>query len=229
MKVTYLSVGLIATCSLFADTRSDATRRIDTAEEVLHEIMATPDKGIPRDLIERAQCVGIVPNLKRAGFIVGAKYGKGIVTCRTDEGRGWSAPSTIIIEGGNVGFQIGAGETDVVFTVMNKSGENRLMQDKFTIGGDAAAMIGPLGRDTQAQTDALMHAEILSWSRSRGVFAGVSLDGASLRADNDDNEAIYGTRVTQQELLHGHVKPPAAASKLYGELNRYAPAMRGGN
>lgn len=224
MKVAYL--GLFATCCLLADTRGDALHRVNSAEEVLHEIMQAPDKGIPQDLMERAYCVGIVPSLKRAGFIVGAKYGKGIVTCRT--GTGWSAPSTIIIEGGNIGFQIGVGETDVVFTVMNEMGENRLMKDKFTIGGDAAAMAGPVGRDSQAQTDVLMRAEILSWSRSRGLFAGVSLDGASLRADNDDNEALYGHRVTQQEVLHGDIAPPAFAGRLYHELRRYAPPVRAG-
>jgi lipid-binding SYLF domain-containing protein len=120
------------------------------------------------------------------------------------------------------------GETDVVFTVMNASGENRLMKDKFTIGAEAAAMAGPVGRDAQAQTDALMRAEILSWSRSRGIFAGVSLDGASLRADNDDNEALYGHRLTQQEILHGHVPPPDFARRLYDELTRYAPSARTG-
>jgi SH3 domain-containing YSC84-like protein 1 len=224
MKVAYL--GLFAACTLLADTRSDAIHRIDSAEEVLHEIMQSPDRGIPRDLMQKAHCVGIVPSLKRVGFIVGVKYGKGIVTCRTAEGSGWSAPSTIIIEGGNIGLQIGLGETDLVFTVNNASGENRLMKDKVTIGAEAAAMAGPVGRDTQAQTDALMRAEILSWSRSRGVFAGVSLDGASLRADNDDNEALYGHRVTQQETLHGHVAPPENAQRLYDELNRYAPAVR---
>jgi lipid-binding SYLF domain-containing protein len=224
MKIAYL--GLFAAGCLLADTRSTALHRVNSAEEVLHEIMQTPDKGIPHDLLERASCVGIVPSLKRAGFIVGAKYGKGIVTCRT--GTGWSAPSTIIIEGGNIGFQIGVGETDVVFTVMNQMGENRLMKDKFTIGGDAAAMAGPVGRDSQAQTDVLMRAEILGWSRSRGLFAGVSLDGASLRADNDDNEALYGHRVTQEEVLHGHVAPPAFAARLYQELRRYAPSVRTG-
>jgi lipid-binding SYLF domain-containing protein len=226
MKATYL--GLFAALSLLADTRSDAIHRIDSAEEVLHEIIQSPDKAIPRNLMQKAHCVGIVPSLKRAGFIVGAKYGKGIITCRTAEGSGWSAPSTIIIQGGNIGLQIGLGETDVVFTVMNASGENRLMKDKFTIGGDAAAMIGPLGRDAQAQTDALMRAEIVSWSRSRGVFAGVSLDGASLRADNDDNEALYGYRVKQQEVLHGRVTPPESAGRLYDELNSYAPPVRTG-
>ena len=224
MKIAYL--GLFAAGCLLADTRSTALHRVNSAEEVLHEIMQTPDRGIPHDLLERASCVGIVPSLKRAGFIVGAKYGKGIVTCRT--GTGWSAPSTIIIEGGNIGFQIGVGETDVVFTVMDQRGENRLMKDKFTIGGDAAAMAGPVGRDGQAQTDVLMRAEILGWSRSRGLFAGVSLDGASLRADNDDNEALYGHRVTQEEVLHGHVAPPAFAARLYQELRRYAPSVRTG-
>ena len=221
MKAAYL--GLFAVCSLLADTRSDAIHRIETSEEVLHEIIQAPDRGLPKDILEKAHCVGIVPGLKRAGFIVGAKYGKGIVACRTASPSGWSAPSTIVIEGGNIGFQIGLGETDLVFAVMNSRGENRLMQDKFTIGADAEAMVGPVGRDAQAQTDALMHAEILSWSRSRGVFAGVSLDGASLRADNDDNEAIYGSRLRQQEILHGHVAPPEVAARLYDELNRYAP------
>lgn len=221
MKIAYL--GILAASSLLASTRSDAIHRIESADGVLHEIMQSPDKGIPRDLLQKAHCVGIVPSLKRVGLIVGAKYGKGIITCRTAEGGGWSAPSTIIIEGGNIGLQIGLGETDVVFTVMNGMGENRLMKDKFTIGTDAAAMVGPVGRDAQAQTDVLMRAEILSWSRSRGVFAGVSLDGASLRADNDDNEAIYGSRVRQQEVLHGHVQPPDVAGRLYDELNRYAP------
>ena len=182
--------------------------------------MQSPDRGIPHDLLAKAHCVGIVPGLKRAGFIVGGEYGKGIVTCRT-AGGGWSAPSMIIMEGGNFGFQIGVGETDLVFTVMNARGENRLMADKFTIGGDAAAMAGPVGRDAEAQTDALMTAEILSWSRSRGVFAGVSLDGVSLRPDNDDNEALYRRPVTQREVLHGDVARPAAAGRLYGELNRY--------
>jgi lipid-binding SYLF domain-containing protein len=225
MKLTYL--GLFAACTLLAETRSDAiAHRIDTAEETLREIIQSPDKGISRDLIQRAHCVGIVPSLKRAGFIVGAKYDKGLITCRTASRSGWSAPSMIIIEGGNIGFQIGVGETDVVFTVNSASGENRLMQDKFTIGSDAAAMIGPVGRDAQADTDSLMRAEIISWSRSRGVFAGVSLDGASLRADNEDNETLYGRRVTQQEILHGGVKPPANARELFVRLNAFAPPLR---
>ena len=221
MRKAYLSI--FAACSLLAGASKDATHRIDSAERVLNEIMQSPDKGIPQDLLQKSHCVGIVPSLKRAGFIVGAKYGKGIVTCRTTSGgSGWSAPSVIRIEGGSIGLQIGVGETDVVFLVMNANGEDRLMKDKFTIGAEAAAMAGPVGRDAQAQTDAMMRAEILSWSRSRGIFAGVSLEGATLRPDHDSNTELYGRRVTQQEILHGQVPAPAAASQLHSELNRFA-------
>jgi lipid-binding SYLF domain-containing protein len=146
------------------------------------------------------------------------------VVCRTDNG--WSAPSTIRIEGGSVGLQIGAGETDLVFIVMNQRGMNRLMEDKFTVGGDASVMAGPVGRTGEAQTDAMMHAEILAYSRSRGIFAGVSLEGATLRPDNDDNRELYGRNEAQRQILTGAVKPPAAAEPLYAELNRYAPAKR---
>jgi lipid-binding SYLF domain-containing protein len=169
--------------------------------------------------LQKAQCVGIIPNLKRAGFIVGAKYGKGIVTCRT--GTGWSAPEIVRIEGGSIGLQIGAGETDVVFLVMNERGMNRLMEDKFTLGGDASVMAGPVGRSAQAETDAMMHAEILAWSRSRGIFAGISLEGATMRPDKDDNRAMYGRDVTPREILHGRVNPPPGADQLFAELNHY--------
>lgn len=194
-------------------------KHIRESAAVLSEIMNARDNGIPEDLLQKAQCVGIIPNLKRAGFIVGAKYGKGIVTCRTSGG--WSAPEIVRIEGGSVGLQIGAGETDVVFLVMNERGMNRLMEDKFTLGGDASVMAGPVGRSAEAETDAMMHAEILSYSRSRGVFAGISLEGATLRPDKDDNRALYGANVTPREILHGRVMPPAGAEQLYAELNRY--------
>src|SRR5215469_5409347 len=180
---------------------ADNEKHIRESAAVLGEIMNAKDRGIPEDLLEKAQCVGIIPNLKRAGFIVGAKYGKGVVTCRT--GGGWSAPEIARIEGGSIGLQIGAGETDVVFLVMNERGMNRLMEDKFTVGADASVMAGPVGRSAQAETDAMMHAEILAWSRSRGVFAGIALDGATLRPDKDDNRELYGREVTAQEILHG--------------------------
>jgi lipid-binding SYLF domain-containing protein len=216
-----LAIALAVSALAFAaDDQAKAVKHIDEAASVFTEINQAPDKGIPHDILEKAQCIGIVPNLKRAGFVVGAKYGKGVVVCRA--GGHWSAPSTIRVEGGSVGFQIGAGETDLVFTVMNQRGMDKLMADKFTIGGDASAMGGPVGRSAEAQTDAMMHAEILSWSRARGLFAGISLEGSTLRPDKDENTALYGANVTQQEILTGKVKPPAAAHSLYTVLNRYS-------
>lgn len=213
---------------LAANSGSTSQKRIAESGAVLSEIMHAGDKGIPDELLEKAQCVGIVPNLKRAGFIIGAKYGKGVVVCRDSAHQGWSAPSMIRIEGGSIGFQIGAGETDLVFIVMNPRGMEKLMKDKFTVGGDASAMAGPVGRSAEAKTDAMMHAEILSYSRSRGVFAGVSLEGATLRPDNEDNSALYGESVTQDAILTGKVPPPESANALYAELNRYTPRKSAG-
>ncbi len=224
MKFAILTLA-VAPALLLADTRSDTLDRIQDATRVLHEIMSAPDRGIPQDILGKAQCVGIIPGVKKAGFIVGAKYGKGIVTCRT--ANGWSAPSTVIIEGGSVGFQIGAGETDVVLVVQNRAGEDKLMHDKFTIGASAGAMAGPVGRTAQAETDAELHAEILAYSRSRGLFAGVDLGGATLRPDREDNRSVYGRDVTQREILRGAVPPLPEAGPLLAELNRYV-SPRGG-
>jgi lipid-binding SYLF domain-containing protein len=206
------------------EPETGAQKRVVTSAEVLSDIFHAKDRGVPEDLIAKAQCVGIVPSLKRAGFIVGAKYGKGVVVCRTN--RGWSAPATIRIEGGSFGFQIGAGETDLVFIVMNRHGVRDLMKDKFTLGGDATAMAGPVGRSGEAQTDALMRAEILSYSRAHGIFAGVSLEGSTLRPDNDDNRELYGRHVTQREILSGLVARPAVAQPIYAELGRYGIVKR---
>lgn len=199
-------------------------KRIAASAEVLSEILHAKDRSIPADLIAKAQCVGIVPSLKRAGFIVGAKYGKGEVVCRT--GHGWSAPDTIRIEGGSFGFQIGAGETDLIFIVMNRHGVHDLMKDKFTLGGDASVMGGPLGRSGTAETDAMMRAEILSYSRSHGIFAGVSLEGATLRPDRGDNRDLYGRNVSQRQILTGQVRRPAVARPIYAELDRYVIVKR---
>jgi lipid-binding SYLF domain-containing protein len=207
--------------------KDHATKIINESANVFTEIMSTPDKGIPRDILNRAQCIGIIPGLKRAGFIIGAKYGKGVLTCRTPDG--WSAPSIVRVEGGSVGLQIGAGETDLVFVVQNKSGQEKLMSDKFTVGGDASVMAGPVGRTGEAQTDAMMHAEILSYSRARGVFAGISLEGATLRPDKDDNASLYGHPVTQQEVLTGRVRRPAEAQPLYSTLNSYSSGRAPGD
>lgn len=205
---------------LFASARTDTLDRMSGAANVFQDIMNAPDHGIPQDILNKAQCVGIIPGVKKAGFIVGAKYGKGVMVCRTSNG--WSAPSTMIVEGGSFGFQIGAGETDVVLVVQNRDGERKIMQDKFTFGASAGAMAGPVGRTAAAETDAQLHAEILSYSRSRGLFAGVDLSGATLRPDKDDNRAVYGPGVTQREILTGQAARPAAASRLYAELREYA-------
>lgn len=208
-----------------ADTQTtkagkDAARRLEDAATVFQEIMATPDKGVPRDLLARAQCAVIVPGLKKGAFIVGAKYGRGFLTCR--EGQSWSAPGAIRVEGGSFGFQIGGSETDVVMLVMNQGGENKLLSSQFTLGGEGEVAAGPVGRSASAETDAKLNAEILSWSRSRGVFGGVALTGATLRQDLDTNQDLYGKRIENRELVKGNVTPPAAATQLLSELNRYA-------
>jgi len=204
-----------------AESKSEVAQRLENAAAVLHEIMATPDKGIPEDLLDKANCVVIVPGLKKGAFIVGAQYGKGFVTCRKTGG--WSAPAAVKIEGGSVGLQIGGQETDAILLVMNENGAKRLLSDKFTLGAEGSVAAGPVGRTSTAQTDAKMSAEILSYSRSRGAFAGLALTGATLRPDEDSNAALYGKKLTSQEIVDGQVKAPSAASKLLAELSRYSP------
>ena len=195
-------------------------KRLYQATAVLSEIMATPDKAIPRDLFDKAHCIVIVPSEKTAAFLVGGKFGTGYLSCRKAGGAGWSAPATIRVEGGSFGFQIGGKETDVVMFVMNEGGENKLLQSKFTLGADASVAAGPVGRTTTAQTDAQLHAEILSWSRSQGVFAGISLEGATLRPDVKDNAKLYGRELDSREIVTSHIKLPKAAARLIDELNR---------
>ncbi len=208
-----------------ANESAEVAKRLDSATATLHEIMATPDKGIPQDLLDKAHCVVIIPGLKKAAFIVGAKYGKGFMTCR--HAGAWSAPAAMRIEGGSVGLHIGGEETDVVLLVMNERGADKLLSTKFTLGAEGTVAAGPVGRDTSAQTDAAMRAEILSYSRSRGVFAGISLTGATLRGDPDDNAALYGKKMTSREIVDSSVKPTAEAAKLTAELSRYSPREQG--
>lgn len=198
----------------------DADERLTAAADVLSDMMHASDKGIPQDLMNKAQCVVIVPGMKKGAFIVGAKYGKGFVVCRRATGMGWTAPAAIRVEGGSVGFQIGGSEQDVILLVMNRSGMNKLLSDQFTLGGEGTVSAGPLGRDAEAQTDALMHAEMLSYSRSRGVFAGISLQGATLRRDEDADMELYGSRLSNRAILNGEVKTPAAAEPLEAMLNK---------
>src|SRR4051794_4814863 len=219
MNIRTTILALACSVSLFA-SKEDVVKRLNVSAEVFNDIMKTPDKGIPKEILERAQCLVIVPDMKKGGFIVGAKYGKGFMTCKT--GGSWSAPSAVKIEGGSFGAQIGAGEVDVVLVVMNKTGAEKLMRSEFTLGGDAGAMAGPVGRDASAQTDALMHAEILSYSRARGAFAGVTLTGSTLRSDDKDNEYLYGKPEDHKAILMGQVPKPAAAAPLYAALDSHA-------
>jgi lipid-binding SYLF domain-containing protein len=197
-------------------------KRLNAAAAVFSEIMATPDKGIPQGLLERAHCVVIVPGDKTLAFGFGAAYGKGYAFCRNKGGNGWSAPATVRMEGGSFGFQIGAKDTDVIMVVLTKRGEDKLLSDKFTLGAEASVAAGPVGRDSTAQTDVEMHADILSWSRTRGVFGGLSLNGATLRPDMDDNEAMYGSKLHNREILDGGIAAPEAAAKIIGLLDHYS-------
>jgi lipid-binding SYLF domain-containing protein len=220
MRVTILLMMALATAA-FAEKKSKTSERLDDAAVMFSEIMGTADKSIPQDLLEKSQCVVLVPGLKKGAFIIGGKYGKGFATCRKGGG-GWSAPAAMRVEGGSFGFQIGGSETDVVMLVMNESGMKKLMSSKFTLGGEASVAAGPVGRESTAQTDAWMRAEILSWSRSRGVFAGISLQGATLRQDVDDNQEMYGRKYETPDLVNGDVAAPADAAKLMGLLNKYS-------
>jgi len=207
---------VIATLALapLLSAASEPTKRLNEAADVFTEVMSAPDKGIPKELLENAHCIVIVPALKTAAFVVGAKYGKGYLTCRSKNGTGWSAPGTVRIEGGSFGFQIGGSETDLIMLVMNDSGEGKLLSSKFTLGAEGSVAAGPVGRTATAQTDAQLHAEILSWSRSQGLFAGVALEGATLRQDLDDNAKLYdGRKLENREIVTQHIRAPRSAAR----------------
>jgi lipid-binding SYLF domain-containing protein len=204
-------------------------KRLNEASAVFSEIMAAPDKGIPQDLLANAHCIVIVPGLKTAAFLVGGKYGKGYLSCRSKTGLGWSAPGTVRIEGGSVGFQIGGSETDLIMLVMNERGADKLLSSKFTLGAEGSVAAGPVGRTATAQTDAQMHAEILSWSRSQGLFAGLALEGATLRQDLDDNAALYGRKLENRQIVTTSVRTPRMAAKLISLLDKYSARERTGN
>ena len=220
-----LLVAALALSPLLAADKNDGdhVKRLDEAATVFSEIMATPDKGIPEDLLEKANCIVIVPGLKTAGFIIGGKYGKGFLSCRRKSGTGWSAPGAVRIEGGSVGFQIGGSETDLIMLVMNARGVDKLLSSKFTVGAEGSIAAGPVGRTATAQTDAQMHAEILSWSRTQGLFAGLALEGATLRTDMDDNAKLYGKKLDNRQIVTTGVAAPPAASRLMSMLNKYSP------
>jgi SH3 domain-containing YSC84-like protein 1 len=208
-----LSVG---TFCWAGSAREDATERLDNATNVMHEIMGMPDKGIPEEVLEHAKCVAVIPHMVKGGFVFGAEGGKGVATCRT--ANGWSAPAFITISGGSWGLQIGVEAVDVVLIIQNRKGMQRLLSSNFQVGGEASAAAGPVGRHAQAGTDWKLDTEILTYSRAKGVFAGLTLEGASLRQDNDSRHAMYGANVTTRALLLGKVPAPAAVQPFLAEV-----------
>jgi lipid-binding SYLF domain-containing protein len=212
---------LAAVPLLAAADAGKTEERLRDATSLFQEIMAAPDRAVPQELLNRASCVVLLPGLKKAALIGGGKFGKGFVVCRAPE-LGWGPPAAVRVEGGSYGFQVGFSSSDVVLLIMNQRGMDKLLRSKFTIGGEATATIGPVGRDATAQTDGWMTAEILSYSRSHGVFAGVSLDGSTLRTDVDGNEALYGKRWTTRDVLRGGATPPPAAAALIDALTKFS-------
>jgi SH3 domain-containing YSC84-like protein 1 len=210
----------IASLTAVASDHEDDVNRTQKAAQVFKEIMNTPDQGIPSNLLESAKCIAIIPGDKKFAFVFGGSYGRGIATCRTEHG--WSAPMFVAIDSGSVGYQIGGSSTDIVMLFMNDHALQSLMSDKFKLGGDASVAAGPVGRNAAAGTDLKLNAEILSYSRSKGIFAGVSLDGAVMQADKSGDKAMYGDDVNRHEILDGKVAVPASARALVEELGGYA-------
>jgi lipid-binding SYLF domain-containing protein len=210
---------LLVTLTAIASDREDDVSRTQKAAQVFQEIMNTPDQGIPSDLLESAKCIAIIPGDKKFAFVFGGSYGRGLATCRTEHG--WSAPMFIAVDGGSVGYQIGGSSTDLVMLFMNDHALHSLLSDKFKLGADASVAAGPVGRNAAAGTDLKLNAEILSYSRSKGVFIGVSLDGAVVQADKSGDKAMYGDDVNRHEVLDGKVAVPESAQALLHELGGY--------
>lgn len=226
----YLMLTLALSLSARAgSTREDDIHRIQESAEIFHEIMGTPDKAIPQDLLESAQCIAIIPSEMKFAFVVGGNYGKGLVTCRGV--KSWSAPVFLTVSGGSLGFQIGGSSTDLILVFRGRRGLQKLLSDKFKIGGDASAAAGPVGRSAAAGTDVTLHAEILTYSRSRGVFAGISLSGAVVQPDDTGNAALYGRPANTEDILSGKAAIPAEAMVLVEAVSKAtrtpAPAAAG--
>jgi lipid-binding SYLF domain-containing protein len=215
---------LTASSYLRADDRSQDLKRIHDAQEVFHELMETPDRAIPHELLESAKCIAIIPGQKKVGFIVAAEYGKGLAMCRSKHD--WSGPVFLTITGGGFGLLIGGASTDLVMVFRNREGFQKLLSDKFKIGADATAAAGPVGRSVAAATDLEMHAEIVTYSRSRGVFAGVSLEGAVVTPDRKADEALYGSGVDRETVINGKVAVPESARDLVAEIRRYTEGQK---
>jgi lipid-binding SYLF domain-containing protein len=195
--------------------------RLQESAAVLKEVMNIPEQGIPYDLLKKSECIIIIPSMKKAAFGIGGNYGRGALTCRTT-GDNWSAPVMVSMTGGSFGFQIGGSSTDIILLVMNERGISKLLESKFTIGGDATAAAGPKGRSAAAATDAQMRAEMLCYARSRGAFAGISIQGSVLKPESADNEDLYGKSMDPKQLISGKVPVPGPAKPLISELRKYS-------
>jgi lipid-binding SYLF domain-containing protein len=221
------SLAFLVTLTAVASDREDDVKRTHKAAEVFKDIMNTPDQGIPHDLLQSAKCIAIIPGDVKFAFIFGGSYGRGLATCRTDHG--WSAPMFVAIDGGSVGYQIGGSSTDIVMLFMNDRALKSLLSDKFKLGADASVAAGPVGRNAAAGTDLKLNAEILSYSRAKGVFVGVSLDGAVVQADKSGDKAMYGDDVDRHEILDGKVAVPASARPLLHEIGGYVQEAKAGS
>lgn len=219
--ITLSCLLLVTALTTFA--QSDEQKRLEAATIMFNETMDSGDQAIPQDLLDKGECIVLIPGMKKGAFIVGAQYGRGFLSCRKENGVGWTPPAAVRLEGGSVGFQIGGQETDILLLVMNRNGAKKMMSSKFTLGGDASVAAGPVGRTTTAETDALMRAEILSWSRSRGVFAGISLKGSTLREDAKANKALYGKEYKTKQIVESGLSVPAGAQPILTALNKYSP------
>src|SRR3954469_14724463 len=222
-KLLFLCLAIsLSTMALAADEESDskAVDRIKAASDVLNEIQGAPDQGIPEEVLGSSECVAVVPSMLKGGFIVGAKYGRGVASCRTP--KGWSAPAFFVVTGGSVGFQIGGQAVDLVMLIMNNDGMQHLLSSQFALGADASVAAGPVGRHAEGNTDWKMRAEVLTYSRARGVFAGVTLNGAVVKQDKDSTRDFYGHMVTSNAALTGEVEPPAAANPFLSTLAKWA-------
>ena len=223
-KLLWLIVVVCAgTFALAADEPAGATKAADRAQaaaDVLDAIQGAPDKGVPQEVLGSAECVAVVPSLLKGGFIVGGRYGRGLASCRTP--KGWSAPVFFTVEGGSVGFQIGGQAVDLVMLIMNDNGMKHLLSSKFALGADASVAAGPVGRHAEGNTDWKMRAEVLTYSRARGIFAGVSLNGAVIKQDKDSTREFYGHMVTFNAALKGDIKPPASANTFLTTLAKWA-------
>lgn len=221
LRVGICGALLLATVSLgWADDREDEVQRVKASAVVLNEIMAAPDKGIPQEIMDNAVCVGVVPSLVKGGFVFGAEYGKGVASCRTSTG--WSAPAPFMVAGGSWGLQIGAEAVDLVMLIMNNDGMEKLLSSKFKLGADASVAAGPVGRHAEGETDWKMKAQVLTYSRARGVFAGVTVNGAVIQQDADSTRAFYGRTTSFRDILQGRVAAPSGSAPFLTAVKKFS-------